>query len=265
MELGLQGKHAIVTGGSAGIGLAIAEAFVKEGADVLIVGRNEERLQKAAAQLYELKRDQRQQIAFLDRDLAAAPSAQEIAEKAFSLFGGIDILVNNAGAAKAGSFFELTDQDFADAWNLKLFGHIRLSREVARYMMERQKGKIINIIGTGGRTPAPTFLAGGTTNAAYLNFTKGLSKVLAPYNIHVNAISPGITATERANRLAEQNAAAKGISVEEQKAETAAAIPLGRLVDPDEIAHLTLLLASDLMKSMTGSEIIIDGGQQQSI
>ncbi|ALS21152.1 SDR family oxidoreductase [Paenibacillus naphthalenovorans] len=109
------------------------------------------------------------------------------------------------------------------------------------------------------------FLPGGTTNAALLNFSKGFSKELAKYGIRINSVSPGLTATERAEVLALQQAEAKGISVEQYKAESTAAIPLGGLVDPQEIADIVLFLASDRAKSITGAEILVDGGQQPGV
>ena len=138
-------------------------------------------------------------------------------------------------------------------------------RAVAPNMMQYRDGRIINIIGSAGRTPSHTFLPGSTTNAALINFTKGISKELANYNVRINAISPGVTSTERANRLANQRATAKGITVEEEEKEILSSIPLGNTVHPDEIASFVLLLASNLVPSMTGSEIVIDGGAQPGI
>lgn len=138
-------------------------------------------------------------------------------------------------------------------------------RAVAPHMMEQKDGKIINIIGSAGRTPTPTFLPGSTTNAALINFTKGISKELAKYNVRINAISPGVTSTECAIRLAGQRASVKGITIEEEQKDVLESIPLGNMVHPDEIASFVLLLASNLVPTMTGSEIVIDGGAQPGI
>lgn len=132
-------------------------------------------------------------------------------------------------------------------------------------MRKQQHGRILNIIGTGGKNPSATFLAGGTANAALINFTKGISKELAKYGIRINAISPAMTATERAERFAEQHAEAKGISKEEHIAQQHAAIPLGAMIQPEEIAKMAMLFVSDLIPSMTGSEVIIDAGTTQGI
>lgn len=263
MELGLTGKNAIITGGSAGIGFACAKALVSEGANVMIIGRNTEKLENAVDILR--KTDGKSKVLAMCEDLTSPTAAERIGSEAISQFGKIDILINNAGAAKAGSFWELSDQDFLDAWTLKLLGYIRMVKAVAPYMMKEKRGRILNIVGTGGKTPSPTFLPGGTANAALLNFTKGISKELAGHGVRINVISPAITATERAEILAVQQAEAKGISVDEQKALTNASMPLGQVVQPEEIAYMALILVSDLLPSITGTEIAIDGGLQAGI
>ena len=266
LELKLTGKNAIVTGGSAGIGLECARALVEEGVNVLIVGRNQTHLDEAIATLGTVRSDNaRPMIIPLMADLSEANTANNITDLAISNFGTIDILVNNAGSASAGSFFELKDEAFTEAWHLKLLGYIRMIKAVAPHMMEQKDGKIINIIGSAGRTPSPTFLPGSTTNAALVNFTKGISKELAQHNVRINAISPGVTATERAITLAHQRAKAKGITFEEEEKEVISSIPLGKMVAPEEIAALVLLLASNRVPSMTGAEIVIDGGAQPGI
>lgn len=139
-------------------------------------------------------------------------------------------------------------------------GYIRFVRLVVPYFKQQGDGRIVNIIGGAGRTPRPNFLPGGTTNAALLNFTRGISKELAQNNIRINAISPGLTDTRRAKTLAQQNAQSLGISVEEYNLQAVKGIPLGKIVQPDEIAALALFLVSDLASSITGTEIQVDGG-----
>jgi 3-oxoacyl-[acyl-carrier protein] reductase/bacilysin biosynthesis oxidoreductase BacG len=193
-------------------------------------------------------------------DMSQAADVGRVVQTALENLGGVDILVNNAGSARAGAFLEMGDEAFLAAWELKLLGYIRLVRAVAPYMIQQKDGRIVNIVGGAGRTPGPNFLAGSTANAALLNFTRGVSKELGLHNVRINAISPGTTATDRAVKLAEQHAAARGISVEQAKAETVKAMPLGKMVEPDEIASMMLLLVSDRVPSITGTEIIIDGG-----
>lgn len=264
LDLQLSGKTAIVTGGSAGIGLAIAKSLYIEGVNVVIAARNPERLENAVSAIQSLPTPGAKVIS-ISADLTQAESVERVVSTTLAQFGQIDILVNNAGSARAGSFLDLSDEVFLDAWNLKLLGYIRLVKAVVPHQKNRGDGRIVNIIGGAGRTPRPSFLPGGTTNAALLNFTRGISKELAEYNIRINAISPGATATERAERLAEQNAQARGITVEEAKAATLQGIPLKRIAQPEEIAALTLFLVSDLAASITGAEILVDGGSTPGV
>ncbi|HEY9622223.1 MAG TPA: SDR family oxidoreductase [Crinalium sp.] len=264
LELQLTGKTAIVTGGSAGIGFAIAKALYREGVSIAIAARDPNRLAAAADEIRALP-SQGNQVIAIAADVTQSESIETIVSKTLDAFGQIDILINNAGSARAGSFLDLGDDAFVDAWNLKLLGYIRLVKAVVPDQIRRRDGRIVNIIGGAGRTPRSNFLPGGTTNAALLNFTRGISSELAQHNIRINAISPGLTATERADRIAEQTAASRGVSVDQVKAESLKAIPLGRLARPEEIANLALFLVSDLAASITGTEILVDGGQTPGV
>ncbi len=264
LELNLSGKTAIITGGSAGIGLATAKALYSEGVNVVIAARNQERLDKAVLDIQSLSITGTKIIG-ISADLTKAEDVEKVIFTTIAKFGKIDILINNAGSARAGSFLELSDEAFLDAWNLKLLGYIRLVRAVVSYLKNQPDGRIVNIIGGAGRTPRPNFLPGGTTNAALLNFTRGISKELAQDNIRINAISPGLTDTERAKTLAEQNAESLGITVDEYKAQSVKSIPLGKVVKPEEIAALALFLVSDLAGSITGAEILVDGGSTPGV
>lgn len=259
MDLNLSDKVAIVTGGSAGIGLACAKALYCEGVNIAIVARDPEKLAQAASTIQALPGEGARVISIL-ADLTQTESADKITSSVLQHFGQIDILINNAGAPRVGSFLDLDDDAYLDTWNLKPLGYIRLVRAVAPSMIERRDGRIINIIGSAGRTPGANFLPGGMSNAALINFTRGVSKELARHNIRIIAISPGFTATDRANHLAEKNSQARGISIEEAKTELVQSIPLGQLVQPDHIAAMALFLVSDHAASITGTEILIDGG-----
>ncbi|MBD2629788.1 SDR family oxidoreductase [Trichormus variabilis] len=265
LELHLSGKTAIVTGGSAGIGLATAKALYSEGVNVVIAARNQEKLEQAVIDIQSSLPNTNAKVIGISADLTKAEDVEKVVSTTLEQFGKIDILINNAGSAKAGSFLELSDEAFLDAWNLKLLGYIRLVRAVVPHLKSQHDGRIVNIIGGAGRTPRPNFLPGGTTNAALLNFTRGISKELAQDNIRINAISPGLTDTERAKTLAEQNAQSLSISVEEYKAQAVKAIPLGKIVKPEEIAALALFLVSDLASSITGAEIQVDGGSTPGV
>ena len=259
MDLNLGEKIAIVTGGSAGIGLACAKTLFSEGANVVLaahegVAEAADQIQKAGSAAGKAG------VVPVKCDLSEAGAAKAVVKKALDSFNKIDILINCAGAARAGAFLELSDQDFLGAWNLKLLGYIRMVKAVVPHMIKQKDGRIINIVGAAAKTPSATFLTGSTANAALINFTRGVSKELAQHNIRINAISPAPTETERAKRLAAQTAEAKGVSVEEVLAESTKSIPIGRMIKPAEIAALAAFMSSDLAASITGAEILIDGG-----
>jgi 3-oxoacyl-[acyl-carrier protein] reductase/bacilysin biosynthesis oxidoreductase BacG len=174
VELDPGGKIAIVTGGSAGIGLACAKTLFAEGVSVVIAAH--EGVEEAAKLIRNVTSvEENAQVVSVTVDLSQAGQAKEVVRRTVDGFGKIDILVNCAGAARAGSFLELKDQDFLDAWNLKLLGYIRMVKEVVPHMMKQKDGRIINIVGAAAKTPSATFLTGGTANAALVNFTRGLS------------------------------------------------------------------------------------------
>jgi NAD(P)-dependent dehydrogenase (short-subunit alcohol dehydrogenase family) len=263
MDLKLTGKAAIVTGGSAGIGLACAKMLYQEGANVLIAAH--QGVEEAAESMRQGSTAAANRIVPFTADLSKPEHVKAVVNEAVQNFGGVDILINCAGAAKAGAFLELSDQDFIDAWTLKYLGYVRMVKEVLPHMIAKQDGRIVNIVGAGGRTPSPTFLTGGAANAGLINFTRGISRELARHNIRINAISPAPTETERARQLAEQTARARGVSVEEVMAESTRSIPIGRMIRPAEIAALAAFLVSDLAGAITGGEILIDGGQTPGI
>ena len=255
MDLHLQGKIALVTGGSSGIGLACARELADEGCDVGLVARNRIRLATAAAELGMTG----SKIATIVADLARGDEIKRAVFEATAALGQIDILVNSAGAARGGIFAEVDDAAFTEAWELKVLGYIRMTRAVIPGMIERRDGNIINIVGLAGRMPFVGFLTGSTANAALLNFTRGISKELAPHNVRINAVSPGTTATNRWQRLLEQHKDPSK-SVDEARAEVTRSIPLGREVLPSEIAAAVAFLVSDRSASTTGTELLVDGG-----
>ena len=257
MQLGLAGKVAIITGGSAGIGAACARGLHAEGVHLVLVARDEGRL---AATAEGIAATGSARVVPVSGDLRRPETVERTVQTTLDHFGRIDILINNAGSAGGGAFLDLPDQAYLDAWSLKLLGYIRMVRAVAPHMQARRDGRIVNVVGGAARTPGPTFLPGGTANAALINFTRGIAKELARHNVRIVAISPGSTATERMRRLAEQQAAAQGRGVEEVLADTVRAIPLGHPVDPEEVAALAAFVVSDRVPSLTGCEILLDGG-----
>ena len=178
--LGTSGKTAIVTGASAGIGFASAKALYEEGVSLVMVGRDQERLMQAEAAIRAGGiSGEEARITLVSGDMHQPETARRAVGAAIEQHGRVDILINNAGNAEFGSFFELSDEAFLEAWQVKLLGYMRMAREAATYMISQRDGRIVNIVGIAGRTPTPGYLPGSTSNAALLNFTKGISSELA--------------------------------------------------------------------------------------
>jgi len=267
MDLRLAGKTALITGGSAGIGLACAQMLVSEGVHVAIAARSLERLAGAAEALQATagkRGGDPPQVIALAADLSQAEDVERTARDASAAFGHIDILINNAGSAMGGPFLELPDSAFLDAWTLKLLGYIRMTRALVPAMIERRDGRIVNIVGGAARNPAPGFLTGSTGNAAIINFTRGLSKELAPHNVRINAISPGTTQTERGDRLLAAEVT-HGRTLEQAREARLSRVPMRVITLPEEIASMAALIVSDRMATMTGAEVIVDGGAMPTI
>ena len=265
LDVQISGKTAIVTGGSSGIGLVCAQSLFKEGANVIIVGRKQ--LKSAILEIENISRPDSltNKVVGINADLMELSDIKSVVKATIEQFNKIDILVNCAGAAHAGSFYELEDKEFIDPLMLKLMGYIRMVREVTPHMISNKNGRIVNIVGAAGRTPKATLIPVSITNAGLISFTRAISKELAQHNVRINAISPGPTESKRATLLSQQVADAKGVSLEEVVAKTLSTIPLGRFAKPTEIAALMLFLVSDLSMSITGTEILVDGGQTPCI
>jgi NAD(P)-dependent dehydrogenase (short-subunit alcohol dehydrogenase family) len=266
MDLGLKGKTAVVTGASQGIGRAICRALFEEGVSVAMVAQSSDGLQQVARTIGgRAERDLGARLYPIVADLSLRAEVERAAADAIRLLGHVDILVNNAARAKTGDFFAMTEGDLQEVWQVKAFGYVRMVRALAPHMMERKAGSIINVIGNTARTPAEDFIIGSMVNAALVNFTRGIARELARHNVRINAISPGWTKTERLERKFEMQASSEGVSVEDVERREARAIPIHRLATLDEIARLALLLASDCMPTMTGEDVVVDGGATPSI
>lgn len=255
MELGLRDKKAIVTGGSKGLGRAIADEFVREGADVAICARQEEELTVAAEELGSGGGTVYSQAC----DVTDPGQVADFVARSAEALGGIDILVNNAGRAHPGDFETLADEDWQADLDVKLFSMIRCSRAVVPHMRARGGGRIININAVYGRYPDPTFFATSVNRAACLAFTKTLAIQLAPENILVNSVNLGFVVTPQWKNIHRRRA--PEISEEEflrRMADTE--VPLGRFGRPDEVASVVVFLASDRATYVTGASVDVAGG-----
>jgi 3-oxoacyl-[acyl-carrier protein] reductase len=262
MELGLKGKTALVTGGSKGIGRAVADALAGEGVRVMICARESGTLARAAR---EIEGKTGQPVLTIAADLSELSAVARVAAEAVSRLGRLDILVNNAGAIKGGDFLATPDEQWLSGWSLKLMGYIRMAREVLPTMQRQGGGRIINVVGAAARNPSTTYMMGGTANAALVNFTKALADLGAKSNVLVTAVSPGPVKTERWDVLVRQQAAAAGKDAESYAKEQTANMPLGRIALPEEVADLVCFLASERASFLTGITITVDGGATRGV
>src|ERR1700674_2781171 len=192
MQLGLEGKIALVTGSSHGIGRGVALALAAEGCDVMLTGRDEKALGEVAAAI----RKQGRRAAIAAIDLRGTDAPAKLIEQVRREFGGLDILVNNAGATKRGDFLDLTDADWEDGYALKFFAHVRLARAAWPLLKER-RGSLVAIAGTSGRKPEKRFTIGSSVNAAVAAFAKCLADLGKEDGVQVNCIHPSLVETER--------------------------------------------------------------------
>ena len=257
MDLGLEGKVALVTGASRGIGQAIAATLSGEGMRTVLVARTPDRLEAVAAGL------PAPAFAFAC-DLRAEDAADRAVGEALSRFGRLDLLVNNAGATRRGDVLELSDEDWADGFALKFFGAVRLCR-VAWPYLRTHGGSIVNIAGVGGRAGAPEAGIVGSVNAAVMHLTKTLAARGAADGVRVNAVNPGSVATDRLMARLNVLAGDTGVSIAEAAARQAAKLGVARFGEPADIARVVAFLASPHSSYVHGAILDVDGGQNRAL
>jgi 3-oxoacyl-[acyl-carrier protein] reductase len=257
MDLGLEGKIALITGGNKGIGAASADRLAAEGAKLFLTARNKADLEKTARDI-EDRHDV--EVAFLDADLTIDGASERTVASALDRFNRIDILVNSAGASQGGVFWEIPDKVWQDSFDLKVMATVRMIRTVIPHMQKQKYGRVVTIVGNTGRQPSPRMLPGAAANAALLAITKGLADEVAPDGVVVNAVNPGPTRTERWNTLMKNLANSSNRSVDDVESDFMKEIPMNRLASPDDIARIVTFLASDAAANITGTSITADGG-----
>lgn len=252
MDMELQGRRVLVTGGSKGIGLGIAQRFAQEGAHVCLVARSQDELDAAAQQI-------RSSCAVEVTTLAVDLSARDAVEKIVRAQPEIDILVNNAGDIPGGSLEDVSEEAWRHSWDVKVFGYINLSRAYLPSMKRQRAGVMLNIIGVAGEMLDANYIAGSVGNAALMAFTRSLGSTSLDFGVRVLGINPGPVRTDRVLRILKKRAAQR-LGDENRAGELEANFPLGRGAEVDEIAASAVLLCSPLSAYTSGSILTIDGG-----
>ena len=257
MEIRLDGRSAIITGGSKGLGLAIAQEYAASGADVAIVARDPGALAEAKAQI-EADAPGRKVVA-ISCDVAKAADVRRAYDEAMSAFGKIDIFVNNAGQSTRGPSETITDEMWQADFDLKLFAQVRFCRLIFPQMKERRWGRIIAVLNIGAKAPGADSAPTSISRAAQLAFTKVLSQEGAKYNVLANSLHVGVIVSDQIVRRHRREGA--NVSLDDFIAQAGRAVPLGRMGRAEEFASIATFLASDAASYITGTSINVDGGR----
>ena len=253
MELGLRGKHVLITGGSKGIGLACARVFLAEGAKVTVTSRSQQNLDQARAVIGD--------VLTVAADLTDAAAAARVVVDCEAQVGPIDVLVNCAGAARRRPPDELDPGAYRMAMEAKYLPYVNTMDPVVKRMAARGHGVIVNVIGNGGKVASPIHLAGGAANAALMLVTTGLAAAYARRGVRVVGVNPALTNTERVAEGLRADATMLGISEDEALRRSQDRIGMGRMAEPDEIAQVVAFLASDKASYVSGTTVTMDGVQ----
>jgi NAD(P)-dependent dehydrogenase (short-subunit alcohol dehydrogenase family) len=244
------------------LGAASARVLAAEGAKLVLAARSAGDMAALAEQLHAAHGTE---TLVVPVDLTKVESTEHVVNETMAAFGRIDVLINSAGASQGGLFWEIPDRVWAESFELKVMGAIRMMRAVIPVMLTRKYGRIVNIVGNTGLQPSPRLLPGSAANAALLAVTRGLGEELAPHNIVVNAINPGPTRTERWVTLMNRLAQSSNRSVADVESDYTKQIPLGRLGDPADVAALIVFLASDRAANLVGTSLTADGGWNRGL
>ena len=265
MDLELEGKTAIVTGGSRGIGKAIARELALSGCDVVVCSRGAEDLELTAR---ELSQDTGRRVKAIPADTTSTSDVERMVQQAAQEFGHLDILVNNAaapGGLARGPLAEISDEDVLNDLNTKAVGYLRCARAVGPYMTAQGWGRIVNIGGLSARNSSGNNLSAGIRNSGLANLTKYLAQQLGPSGVTVNLVHPGATRTERSGPGYEEQARQQGVTVAKVEARVASNNATRRIVDASELAYVVVFLASPRSISISGEVIAAGGGSGTAV
>ena len=263
MDLELKGKSVIITAGSKGLGRAIAKEFAKEGAHVLLSSRDEEALHLA---VQEIKQETgNEQVDYTVCDMKDSEAIDRLVEKALSWNGTIDVLINNAGGPPAGSFMDMSDDDWYHAFELNLLSFVRTIRAVVPFMQKQNRGHIVNLASSSIKQSLDQLVLSNTMRPGIVGLSKTLAQELSADNILVNTVGPGTVETDRILELYKVRAEKRQVSVETIIEETENQIPMKRFGQPEEFAKAVVFLASGANTYITGQSLIIDSGQVKAL
>jgi len=252
MDLNLKGRTALITGGSRGIGLGVAQGLAAEGCDLHLASRNAADLEAARKKIVDAYKVN---VTCHPLDLAKSENAAQLGRDCRD----VDILVNNAGAIPQGTLTGLDEKTWRESWDLKVFGYINLSREIYRAMCERKRGVIVNIIGGAGERPTNGYLAGSMANAGLMAFSRALGAESPNHGVRVLGLNPTATATDR-GVTRWRNQAKQDLGDPERWRELTKGFPFGRPAEVREIADVIVFLCSDRASYMSGAIVSVDGG-----
>ncbi len=263
MNLNLKNKNAIVCASSQGLGKAAAIDLAKEGVNLAICSRNQEKIDKAKEEIL-LKTDHNVKVIALKADLDSLEDIQIFLQEVEHSLGEVDILVNNTGGPPPSTFEQISDEDWQNAFNSTMMSAIRLSRAVVPNMKKKEWGRIINISSVSIKTPVNGLFLSNSLRMGVLGWAKALADELAAHGITVNTVCPGYTRTERVEAILESQSSSSGLSKEEIEKTIADNIPMKRVGEAEDLAGLITFLASEKANYMTGLAVQVDGGSART-
>ncbi|MUK88984.1 SDR family oxidoreductase [Ornithinibacillus sp. L9] len=258
MDLKLKGKSVIVTAASKGLGKAVATAYASEGAHVLISSRNEPSLQTT---LDDIKQETgNENVEYIVCNMKNPEDIKQLVAKAVSWNGTVDVLINNAGGPPAGSFFDMTDDDWYRAFELNLLSFVRTIREVVPFMKKQKRGHIVNLASSSMKQSLDQLLLSNSIRPGVAGLTKSLAQEFGQDHILINAVGPGTIETDRIVELNQVRADKLGVSLDEVKRSAEQAIPMKRYGNPEEFARAVVFLGSGANTYISGQSLLVDGG-----